>query len=173
MTKEELSANLRNDHQRFIAYIDALDQREFEFGREQKWTPGQELDHIIRSVLPISQILGNKSFIATKFGSIDRMSLNYDELVDMYRHKLNSGGRAVGQFVPGIVCWNQKEELKNQLIDAIERINSSLETYSALELTTLVLPHPLLGKLTVKEMIFFTIYHVRHHLKNSLRNLDG
>lgn len=24
-------------------------------------------------------------------------------------------------------------------------------------------PHPLLGKLTLREMMFFTIYHVQHH----------
>jgi hypothetical protein len=27
------------------------------------------------------------------------------------------------------------------------------------------LPHPLLGKLTLREMIYFTIYHVQHHHK--------
>jgi hypothetical protein len=26
------------------------------------------------------------------------------------------------------------------------------------------LPHPLLGKLTVREMLFFTLYHQRHHV---------
>ncbi len=26
------------------------------------------------------------------------------------------------------------------------------------------LPHPLLGKLTVREMLFFTLYHNAHHL---------
>ena len=27
-----------------------------------------------------------------------------------------------------------------------------------------ILPHPLLGKLTLREMIYFTIYHMEHHL---------
>ena len=28
-----------------------------------------------------------------------------------------------------------------------------------------VLPHPLIGKLTLREMLFFCIYHVQHHHK--------
>ncbi len=27
-------------------------------------------------------------------------------------------------------------------------------------------PHPLLGKLTVREMLLFTLYHDRHHLES-------
>ena len=27
------------------------------------------------------------------------------------------------------------------------------------------LPHPLLGKLSVREMLFFTLYHNAHHLR--------
>jgi len=26
-----------------------------------------------------------------------------------------------------------------------------------------LLPHPLLGKVTVREMLYFTIHHVQHH----------
>ena len=31
------------------------------------------------------------------------------------------------------------------------------------DLDAVLLPHPLLGKLTVREMLFFTVYHVQHH----------
>jgi hypothetical protein len=31
------------------------------------------------------------------------------------------------------------------------------------------LPHPLLGKLTVREMLFFTLYHNLHHVQNVAR----
>lgn len=31
------------------------------------------------------------------------------------------------------------------------------------------LPHPLIGRLTVREMLLFTLYHNRHHLENVQR----
>jgi uncharacterized damage-inducible protein DinB len=31
------------------------------------------------------------------------------------------------------------------------------------------LPHPLIGRLTVREMLLFTVYHNRHHLENVQR----
>jgi hypothetical protein len=33
------------------------------------------------------------------------------------------------------------------------------------------LPHPLLGRLTVREMLFFTLCHNRHHLEGVRRKL--
>ncbi|WP_231962837.1 DinB family protein [Polaribacter sp. KT25b] len=37
-------------------------------------------------------------------------------------------------------------------------------------LDTLVLPHPLMGKMTVREIIMWTAYHTEHHTK-TLQNL--
>jgi len=45
-----------------------------------------------------------------------------------------------------------------RLANAIERnwTDEKLDNYLA--------PHPLLGKLTLRELIYFTIYHTEHHL---------
>lgn len=40
------------------------------------------------------------------------------------------------------------------------------------ELDKYILPHPLLGKLTIREMMYFTIYHVEHHKKLTERGLN-
>jgi hypothetical protein len=33
------------------------------------------------------------------------------------------------------------------------------------------LPHPLLGRLTTREMLFFTLYHNQHHVEVAKRRL--
>ena len=33
------------------------------------------------------------------------------------------------------------------------------------DLDLYVIPHPLMGKLTFREILYFTIYHVKHHKK--------
>jgi len=35
--------------------------------------------------------------------------------------------------------------------------------HSEAALDKYILPHPLLGKLTLREMLYFTAYHVAHH----------
>lgn len=167
----DLVTKLKNSHKKFISHIDALTEKEFEFSNNQKWTAGQELEHIVKSTLPISQVLNNKTFIKSKFRTIDRVQLNYQELVDKYHDALKNGGKAVGQFIPDAVGWAKKNELKNQLVEIVENISTYLDLYTEDELKALILPHPLLGALTIQEMLFFTIYHVGHHLENSLKNL--
>jgi len=46
-----------------------------------------------------------------------------------------------------------------------------LSGFSEEDLDKLILPHPLLGKLTLREMMYFTIYHVQHHQRIVERNL--
>jgi hypothetical protein len=55
------------------------------------------------------------------------------------------------------------QELKANLKNVVSKLCLSLDTYSEDELDQYILPHPLLGKLTLREMLFFTIYHVKHH----------
>ena len=173
MTKKNLIIELTNSHHKFIDYIDSLIETEFEFSKNQKWTAGQEMDHIVKSTFPISQILNSKSLIESKFGLINRKPISYEELIEKYHKELKNGGKAIGQFIPDEICWIKKNKLKNQLINIVENITRCLDDYTETELTKLTLPHPLLGKLTIQEMMFFTIYHVEHHLENNLRNLEN
>ncbi len=45
----------------------------------------------------------------------------------------------------------------------MQTLCSKLEKFDEIERDTYILPHPLLGKLTIREMLYFTIYHVAHH----------
>ena len=47
------------------------------------------------------------------------------------------------------------------------------DSFSEKQLDTFILPHPLLGKLTLREMLYFTIYHAEHHKKQTLKNLEN
>jgi len=39
-----------------------------------------------------------------------------------------------------------------------------IKNYNEANLDKYIIPHPLLGKLTLREMLFFTIHHNEHHL---------
>jgi hypothetical protein len=47
-----------------------------------------------------------------------------------------------------------------------------MDKFSEAQLDEYVLPHPILGKLTIREMLYFTIYHATHHHLATLKNLE-
>jgi len=56
--------------------------------------------------------------------------------------------------------------------EEISSLKSHISEWSEEELNTIRLPHPILGKLTAKEMLSFTVYHLFHHMKTIQRILD-
>ena len=51
----------------------------------------------------------------------------------------------------------------SQCQSGVEALTRALEAWDDVDLDRCRLPHPLLGKLTVREMMFFTLYHYEHH----------
>jgi hypothetical protein len=85
--------------------------------------------------------------------------------------KLQKGGRATGRFVPKEVVISQKPKLLLLLKDTIDKLYLQLTNFSEQDLDTIILPHPLLCKITLREMMYFTIYHVKHHHEIIKRDL--
>ena len=85
------------------------------------------------------------------------------QLVDRYKEKLSMGGTASSPYVPGKVSFEKKEKLQSQLTQNIEAIAQKLNKWSETQMDEFVFPHPLLGKLTIREMMYFTIHHADHH----------
>lgn len=46
---------------------------------------------------------------------------------------------------------------------AVEDFARRIENWSEADLDRYRLPHPLLGKLTVRDMLLFTVQHLAHH----------
>ena len=170
MNKGELQQNLVKHYAGFVEYINSMSQDEVNISYNGKWSPVKQVDHLVRSVAPVRLALTIPSFILRIFfGSANRPSRKYDELVAKYHAKLQAGGRASGRFLPDKKP-KQALKLTTQLTHLIQSLNQKVESFSEEQLDTLILPHPLLGKLTLREMLYFTIYHVQHHHQQVLAN---
>ena len=164
MTSSHIIGMLKGSHFEFTAMIASLSEEQFLQAEPGKWSPGQQLDHLVRSVAPLEQALNLPKFIPRMlFGKANRPSRSYDEVVARYQDKLAQGGKASGKYVPAAVTVAQRDALIDKLNDLVEKLSLSLGPYREEDLDTILLPHPLLGKLTLREMLYFTIYHVQHH----------
>ena len=171
MNKYEISEQLASHHNQFIDLLRSLHEQDYIFAPHGKWNAAKQLDHIIKSVTPVNMALGiPKIFLKWKFGIANRPSKTYEELVAKYNVRLQEGGKASGQFIAEDSSFEQREAQLIQLNALIKKLNSKVLRYTEPNLDLYILPHPLLGKLTLREMLYFTSYHVAHH---SQLVLDG
>lgn len=166
-SKEDIILGLNEKIDAFCRFISQMKKEEFEAAPNGKWSAGQNLDHLIRAIKPLQ--LGYrlpKFFLKLFFGLTNRLSKSYDQLVEKYKFKLSQGGKASGPFIPPIILFENKQSLlktyEKQKQNFIKKVQRQKET----DLDKYILPHPLLGKLTLREMLFFTIYHNQHHLES-------
>jgi len=163
MTKQELIADFIGNHQVAIRYIDALDADRFHYRYQNKWTAGQQLEHILRTIVPFSGALVSKQFVEETFGKIDRATWDGATVLENYK---KTSLQAPDRFLPKEqVLFEQKDALIADLHKQLTTIGDLLGNYTEEELDTLTLPHPLLGKLTIREMFYLMAYHPLHHQK--------
>lgn len=171
MTKQEIIDSFIQNHQETTHYIDNLDDQKFSFSHNSKWTAGQQLEHILLTILPFPKVLVSKEFIREKFGEINRPTWSYNTVLDNYS---KTSLKAPEQFLPkSEIQTKQKTQIISDIQNNLERIKELLNNYSEEELDTLVLPHPLLGKLTIREMFYLMSYHPLHHQKQIELSLEN
>jgi len=164
--KPQIIAALHEKVDAFNQYISSLNKEQFEISPNGKWSAGQNLDHLIRAIKPLQLAYRLPKFaLAGLFGKTNRPSRTYDELVTKYEGKLTAGGKASRPFIPPPVRFEKKDELMKNYVEQKQKLVAKIERQSEADLDKYILPHPLLGKITLREMLYFTIHHNEHHLK--------
>ena len=164
MNKHTIIELFKEKYTRFIDSINSLSQDDYHYSYRQKWTAGQQMQHIVLCVKPLVQVYGmEKSAIEKSFGSTDRLGRTYEELKAEYLLKLVSGGLAPEKYVPKDDIAPGREVLVKTLHNMVQKLCDEIETFTEQELDKLCIPHPLFGLLTLREMLYNASYHVEHH----------
>jgi len=164
--KPEIISALNEKIDAFNNYITPLSKEQFEATPNGKWSAGQNLDHLIRAIKPLQPAYGlPKIALRIMFGKTNRPSKTFDELVAKYKAKLAAGGRASGPFIPPFISFEKKDVLIRKYTEQKQKLIAKIERQSEKDLDVYILPHPLLGKVTLREMLYFTIHHNEHHLE--------
>ncbi len=137
----------------------------------EKWSIAEELDHLTKSndgsVLAFSQPTAN-------LRPTQHSPRSYDELVREYREKYAIKG--VQMPTPLITSGLRARHTVNETFAFFEKASQAMQkslapwTDNKLDGVT-VWKHPLLGPVTAREMIFFTLFHNRHHLASMQQKL--
>lgn len=169
MDKSNLADRLIGEHRSFVDFISTLSEEELNSHAPGKWSPAQQLEHVYRSLRPIGFAMSLPRFIPLLlFGKSASGSRSYESLVEAYRLTLEKGGKSPYLYTPGKSPRNI-ERRKSALIGLATSMAGKLKKYSEDDLDSIRLPHPLLGKLTVREMLYFAVYHVVHHHRQVMK----
>ncbi|MCB9251400.1 MAG: DinB family protein [Flavobacteriales bacterium] len=165
-TKEEICVGLEESFTALIGIIESQDEEKFEKAPESKWSSGQQLDHLIKSVRPLTIALHLPDFVFKLiFGKMNREGRSYEALMKKFYEKLSGGHTATSPFIPPQVKFADKQKKLIAFQKHLKRLLKHLDKYSETRLDSILLPHPLFGKVSLREMLFFTIFHTHHHTK--------
>lgn len=168
MNKATLIQSLNDKFDELIQWAERQDDDKFELSaREGKWTTGQHILHLIVSTKAV--VLGmsfDKSLLKDRFGLNDREEKDYEGIYKMYLDLLAKGPVvATAPYRPSVVKNEDKKAILAKFDEKRHDLIKVLEQWTEDELSSYQLVHPLMGPMSIREMILFTIYHTEHHLK--------
>jgi hypothetical protein len=168
LSKEEIIEQLQLAEEEFTGFCRCIDADSFFRQPANKWSVAQNVKH-----LTISANTTRLAFILPKFilllytGKPNRLSRNFNELTNKYKTKLQQGGKASGRYIPAIISPQVgKENILDSFSKSMNELSNCVaKKWTNAQLDQYLAPHPLLGKITLRELCYFTIYHTRHHLE--------
>lgn len=176
--KEALATELENTHSELAHYFASLSAKVFFEKPLDKWSPSENLVHLIKSQKTLSSGLKlPKIFLKFKYGKPKHDSRLYPKVREAYLQKLANGAESPEQFAPDNTppesdLDSQKEQVLTKWDEIHARLLKTFERWKEQDLDRYVLPHPIMGALTIREMMMFTIYHTVHHLTNVQKSIS-
>lgn len=179
-SRDEILSAIEEVEAEVATFFGGLSDEELVHREGDAWTPAEHLAHLNTSVSAVARGLGMpRLLLRLRFGRAPAPSRSYNEVRRDYQERLAAGGRASGVYVPPRQEPSPAEvaSLRAGLLARWSRVNdrlrAALAPWSERQLDRIRLPHPLLGKLTTREMLFFTLYHGRHHVEGVARRLPS
>ncbi len=171
VTRDDLLAELRRVGDEGDAFWSAFSDRDFLAPLGTAWSPADNVRHLIKSGRPVALALRlPRLVLRLLFGRARRPSRSFERLREDYRAKLAAGAGA-GPFAPlrrpapsDPRAW--RAGLMARRARAWSDLVAQAGRWGEPDLEGYRLPHPLLGRLTVREMLMFTLYHEAHHAAN-------
>lgn len=167
MNKELIAVSIDKEYQKLILWLENQDDEKWEQGPNGKWTTGQQALHLLQSIKPLNYALSLPKFVLRfKFGKANREVRDYDTIIKRYQERLKTVPEGA-TFGPSrnmqIPKLKDKQYILNRLQVESKKLQYKTRKLSDKNLDTLILPHPLMGKMPVRELLMWTPYHVEHH----------
>ena len=168
MTKPELIQLTIDKFQNLFDFLNSHDIDKWNKGPDGKWTSGQHIMHLLQSAKPLNKALGLPMFVLWyKFGKANRPPRTYDVIENKYKAKLAAARNILSPFSKKMpeTPPEGKQSIIDQLNKQKEILLKKINKVSEKDMDKYLIPHPLLGRMLIREMIMWNAIHVDHHLQ--------
>ncbi len=162
---------LRKLHARITSSLDDLTDEEFLAKQGEHWSPAEHIRHLVTAVRALARGMATpKVALALRFGISFRGSRSFEEIRDLYRAALAAGGKASGSYDPVSRRIDMEpEDLRAFVMQRWAKVGDELDaaigSWRDGALDRHRAKHPLLGLMTIRELLYFTLYHNAHHAR--------
>ncbi len=169
MTKTEIITASENIFNQFTEACKNMDEPLLFERPSNKWSVAENMQHLIISTNTTTLAYALPKFLVKWMaGTPNRASRTFEDVKNKYYQKLSEGGRASGRFIPKPieVKYGKQKLLNNWNTATIKFIKALHKNRSENDLDNYLVKHPLLGRITLRELCYFTIFHTEHHLQS-------
>jgi uncharacterized damage-inducible protein DinB len=175
-SKLEISTTLNQQKLELQKLLLSIDPEKFFDGSSEHWSVAHHLQHLTSAIGRVAGGLANPSVLPAREPSASK---TFEDLKQSYLSALASTPSeklsAMGSRVT-LEEYENPQAYKTQMISTIDaaivNFNTALENFPESQLEESGMPHPLLGLISSREMVFFTVYHNTHHRDRILRLLE-
>jgi hypothetical protein len=179
-SKTEIAEHLTRVQDTIASTITQASLEALNAGTTEDWSAADYLKHLIISVKPFAKAMSmSPEALAKLFGESGRASRSYDQIVAAYQARIDAGMRAEDagnavipaayRYPDGVIVGDQASErahLAQAWQDANTRLLGAMHQCDDAMLDSHQLPHPAIGLLTLREMLFFTVHHNSLHARD-------
>jgi len=167
-TKESLAQDLQASTIRMINWVN--EQPEDRFNQviiPEKWTIAGHLYHLIKTTKATTKgLIMPKIGLRTMFGKSNRPERTYEQMVQKYEAALATGNiKAPAAYEAEAGREFDRDSLLKRYQGEMEAFNKAFAKWKEADLSVYIMPHPAIGKCTLREFGYFTILHNEHHLR--------
>lgn len=151
-------------------FFEALSVEELMAPQGEAWSPCGHLVHLNKSVSAVTGALRlPRLLLALRFGRLREGSADFEGVRRRYLEALDRGVQA-GRFGPSdrpdtLSAEARRGRTLGRWRRAGGELRGAVRRWTEEDLDRYQLPHPAMGKMTVREVLFFTVYHNAHHAR--------
>jgi len=170
--KEEILEAFDLVHNTLTTFFSDLSVKNFFSHPPDVWSAADNLDHLNRSVYPLRRAMQLPlEALEKRFGLAQRPSSPYADVAARYKAELAKGLQAGGNFLPAEeLSGDANQAAQTALVDTwkvnCRGLVDVIQMWQETDLDKYIIPHPAMSDMTTREMLFFTLYHDQHHLKD-------
>lgn len=173
MHKDEIADLLEEKYHTLLDWLEVQDDEKWIQNPKGEWTTGQQALHLLQSIIPLNNALSMPKFLLRyRFGKTNQEVNDYGVIVERYLTRLKE---AEGKTFKGSRKLKiPKIEDKTYILTRLQVESKKLQ-YKARKITdenldTLLLPHPLMGKMPIRQILMCNAYFVDHRTNTLKEN---